>query len=422
MKPLTKSKLKPSIMLAAMALALSGALSACDNASDSNSGNQEVSETGDYERGPNNGRMLRDGDFALEITIYETGTPPQFRVYPYLNNAPVDAATVSLTMELGRHDGQIDRFRFQANQDYLSSPTVVTEPHSFDVNVTALRANQNYSWDYASYEGRTTISQAAADAANVRTEPVGPATIKETLDVIGRVDFAPDASAILRARFDGLVTHVYKSVGEKVRSGEPLAQIENNQSLRSYQVISPIDGVVMERFTNVGDVAGDDPLFVVADLTNLIVDFHVFPKDLHRVALGQVSQVASVDDRLVSEAVISTFLPTKELETQTVIARAPLSNPDQTWMPGMTVRGDIVVGEEEVALAVRPEAIQRFRDFDVVFAKVGDTYEVRMLELGRMTPDWVEVLGGIKPGQAYVTQNSFLIRADIEKSGASHDH
>jgi cobalt-zinc-cadmium efflux system membrane fusion protein len=58
----------------------------------------------------------------------------------------------------------------------------------------------------------------------------------------------------------------------------------------------------------------------------------------------------------------------------------------------------------------------------VVFAKVGDTYEVRMLELGQRDGEWAEVLGGLKPGTTYVTEQSHLIRADIEKSGASHDH
>jgi cobalt-zinc-cadmium efflux system membrane fusion protein len=75
-----------------------------------------------------------------------------------------------------------------------------------------------------------------------------------------------------------------------------------------------------------------------------------------------------------------------------------------------------------VPLAVRTEAIQPFRDFKVVFASFGQDYEVRMLELGRSSPEWTEVLSGIKPGTSYVAKGSFLIRADIEKSGASHDH
>ena len=42
----------------------------------------EAAAAGDYERGPNNGRLLRDGDFSLEVTIYEEGPEPLFRIYP----------------------------------------------------------------------------------------------------------------------------------------------------------------------------------------------------------------------------------------------------------------------------------------------------------------------------------------------------
>jgi cobalt-zinc-cadmium efflux system membrane fusion protein len=75
-----------------------------------------------------------------------------------------------------------------------------------------------------------------------------------------------------------------------------------------------------------------------------------------------------------------------------------------------------------VPLAVKSSALQRFRDFTVVFAKVGTTYEVRMLDLGVSDATWTEVKGGLKPGTEYVAENSFLVKADIEKSGASHDH
>ena len=71
---------------------------------------------------------------------------------------------------------------------------------------------------------------------------------------------------------------------------------------------------------------------------------------------------------------------------------------------------------------MRQSAVQGFRDFQVVFARFDDVYEVRMLELGRRNHDWIEVLGGIEAGTQYVTENSYLIKADIEKSGASHDH
>jgi cobalt-zinc-cadmium efflux system membrane fusion protein len=45
-----------------------------------------------------------------------------------------------------------------------------------------------------------------------------------------------------------------------------------------------------------------------------------------------------------------------------------------------------------------------------------------MLDLGRMDSEHAEVLSGLDAGATYVTGNSYLIKADIEKSGASHDH
>jgi cobalt-zinc-cadmium efflux system membrane fusion protein len=88
----------------------------------------------------------------------------------------------------------------------------------------------------------------------------------------------------------------------------------------------------------------------------------------------------------------------------------------------MALRGRVTINAVQVPLAVRTEALQRFRDFTVVFANYGEDYEVRMLELGRKSPEWTEVLSGIKPGTPYAAKGAFLIRADIEKSGASHDH
>ncbi|MDP2380154.1 MAG: heavy metal resistance protein CzcB, partial [Pseudohongiella sp.] len=36
--------------------------------------------------------------------------------------------------------------------------------------------------------------------------------------------------------------------------------------------------------------------------------------------------------------------------------------------------------------------------------------------------EFVEVLSGLSAGESYVVDNSYLIKADIEKSGAEHAH
>ena len=57
-----------------------------------------------------------------------------------------------------------------------------------------------------------------------------------------------------------------------------------------------------------------------------------------------------------------------------------------------------------------------------MFIQVDDTYEIRPLELGTSDGTLTEVLEGLQAGDRYVVDNSYLIKADIEKSGASHDH
>ena len=78
--------------------------------------------------------------------------------------------------------------------------------------------------------------------------------------------------------------------------------------------------------------------------------------------------------------------------------------------------------ETDVPLAVKASAIQTFRDWEVVFMQDGSMFEIAILELGRRDGEWAEVLSGLKAGQKYAAEHSFIIKADILKSGASHDH
>lgn len=407
----------------ATAVVLALLLAACGSGDPANQTPVGESEAADaeYERGPHRGRMLRDGDFALEVTIFETGVPPQYRLYAYRDDKPLKGSDVTATVELSRLDGEVNRFTFAPEDDYLVGSGTVVEPHSFDVKVTAAYAGTTHDWEFASYEGRTTIPAAIATDAGVKVEVAGPALIRDTVRLMGTVVLDADRHAGIKARFPGIVRAVRVQQGQRVRRGETLLVVEGNESMRSYPVTAPFDGVVLMRNTNVGDVAGDNTLVEMADLSEVWVELHAIGKDAWRLAAGQPVQINAATGDAEADTVIDTLLPLAT-RGQSVVARASLPNPDGRWRPGMTVSAKVTVGEREVALAVKEAGLQRFRDFTVVFAQVGDTYEVRMLELGARDGEQVEVLAGLKPGTRYVAEQSFLIKADVEKSGASHDH
>jgi len=376
----------------------------------------------EYERGPHNGRLLRDGDLAVEITIFEDGVEPQFRVYPYVKDKPIAPSSVELSMSLKRLGGGEDNFSFAPEEDYLKGDGIVEEPHSFDVAVRASLKGKTSSWAYESYEGRTTIAAAQAEASGVKVETAGPAAIEETVALSGRVELQPSGRADITAWYPGRIVAMTKAIGERVQKGETLARVTSSESLQTYSIPSPISGVVMARNANAGDVAGASPIYVVADARKVHAEFYVYPRDAERLRTGQDVIVRNLSGDKTARAKIEAILPSADMMTQTIVAHVDLPNEDQTWRPGQAVEGQAVVASVQAPLAVRSVALQRFRDFTVVFARVGETYEVRMLELGRKTPEWTEVLGGLEPGTVYVSSNAYLIRADIEKSGAGHDH
>lgn len=403
-------------------LILVAALAACSGPSpEPAAGETAAAASAEYERGPHRGRMLRDGNFALEITIFETGVPPQFRLYAYRDDKPIKPSEVKPVIELKRLDGEVNRFTFKAENDYLIGSGTVIEPHSFDVKVTAQSGGRNHAWSYASYEGRTTILAASAQEAGVKVEAAGPAIVRDTVRLMGTVALDANRRAEIKARFPGIVRSVPVQQGQRVSRGQTLATVEGNDSMRTYAVTAPFDGVVLTRTTNVGDVAGDAPLFELADMSNVWIELRAIGSDAERLSPGQRVQVSSATGGTKAEATIQTLLPVAG-SGQSVIARISIPNTEGKWRPGMTVSTEVTIASREVPLAVKESGLQRFRDFTVVFAQVGDTYEVRMLELGERDGEYAEVLGGLKPGTRYVAEQSYLIRADIEKSGASHDH
>jgi cobalt-zinc-cadmium efflux system membrane fusion protein len=114
--------------------------------------------------------------------------------------------------------------------------------------------------------------------------------------------------------------------------------------------------------------------------------------------------------------------PIGAVNTQTLLARAVLPNPDRSWRPGLFITAEVEVGVSEVPVAVALEALQRIRDWDVVFLAAGDLFEAQPVELGRRDAAYVEITSGLAAGQRYVAAGSFILKAEAGKSGAAHDH
>jgi cobalt-zinc-cadmium efflux system membrane fusion protein len=364
---------------------------------------------------------LADKDFALELAIFETGVPPEFRVWATAKGVPVAPRKVNLRVTLTRLGGQMDKIDFAPQDDFLRGDTVIYEPHSFVVSIEAEHRGEKHRWQYDNFEGRTRIESEIAAAFGLETAVAGGATIREAITVYGRIVTNAEKVRSVSARFEGVIKSVRVSIGDAVRAGQVLATVESNESLQNYTITAPISGIVTERLANPGEQTNSRVLFTIMDTATVWAELAVFPADRGRVQAGANVTLRTAAGEISREGKIARLNTTAE-PNQAVLARVVVDNLDGAFMPGTYIEGEIQVAEYSVPLAVKRTGLQSFRDFTVVYAQIGDEYEVRMLELGRQDSEWVEILGGLDAGTRYVTTNSYLVKADIEKSGASHDH
>lgn len=548
-------------------------------------GHEELEEESSHDeavqRGKHGGWLFAEKDFQIEVKIYEQGIPPQFRVYA---TEPANIKEIDLSIVLKRLD-RVDVIGFKPSGEYLLGDKVVAEPHSFDMVVKAKWKGQAFQWELSQIEGRAEFLPEAIKNADLVFKKAGPAKLVSTIRLPGEIGLNEEKVVHIVPRVDGVVTKVFKDLGDHVSTGEIIAILESRElaemkidylaatkqvdmarvdldretrvfkntksmldlleqeldpeeiyrqlkdmvigksreslipaqaklrlaksiynrekgllekgitsesefllaledyksaearyialrekiaydgdwSLRQkkktmemnqlnlettnqkllalgltpkevdelleqaehhftrYELRASLNGTVIQKHLTTGEaVKKDDDIFLLADLSDVWVNFSIPQKELNKVRLGQ--KVFIKEEQKTINAKLSYLSSVIDEKTRTVTGRVVIPNKKGDLRPGGYVTAELVLEERKVALAVEPDAIQSFRDWSVVFVKYGSLIEARPLELGADDGNRVEVLEGLKAGEEYVVKNSYAVKAEIEKSGATHSH
>lgn len=371
--------------------------------------------------GPNGGHLIVAGDYSLEIKIEEAATP-RFVAWAYHADKPLLPDKVRLLVDTERLGGAKESFVFVANEGRLVASTGVGEPHSFMIEVTGEIDGQKFNERYESFEGRTTIEANAAKDAGVVVAAVAPGDIVQSISANGVVIPRRGGEAVVTARFPGVVRRIDAEVGDRVAKGQALATVESDASLAEYVLRSPIAGTVVAREARIGESTAGEALFTVADLETLSVEMRLFGADASRVRVGARVRLVRPSDGAALETAVARVSPVIDTASQSVLVHTTIKNADRSWLPGTALRAGIEVRRTTVPIRVPVSALQKFGAGDVVFIRIGDVYEIRPVSIGRRSEDYAEILSGISVGDEIVVEQSYLIKADIEKSGAVHDH
>jgi cobalt-zinc-cadmium efflux system membrane fusion protein len=218
------------------------------------------------------------------------------------------------------------------------------------------------------------------------------------------------------------------NAGEVAKLAKRDEATPNASTLRQYELRSPLAGRVVERKVDVGTKVGGegDPadVYTVADLSTVWIELSVPTVELAKVKEGArvvvtPSQEGGGRHEEGKVIFVSPFLNQDTRSARVVVA---LPNKDMAWRPGTFVTAEVEVAQDEVAVRLPKAALQTVEGKRVVFVRTDEGFERREVELGRSDDDSHEVTAGLKPGEEVAVANSFLLKAELGKSEADHDH
>ena len=270
-------------------------------------------------------------------------------------------------------------------------------------------------------EGHIELTQEQIQHSGITLVTATSGTIRDVLPVYGVVATNAERVQSVTARFDGVIREVKKSVGDPVRKGETLVTVEANESLKTYSIVSALNGVITQRNANPGEQTTDTPLLVVQDFSTVWVELSIFPKDVAQVELGQQVRVLSLDSTQITEGKIIYIAPLGQAGNQAITARALIDNPNGIWKPGLFVNAQITRAEIAAPVVIRNEALQIVEDNPVVFVRGEEGFEPRTVTLGRTDGELSEVVVGLSADEVYVSKNSFILKAELGKGEVGDD-
>ena len=314
----------------------------------------------------------------------------------------------------------------------------------------------------------------------LRVEKVEMREVTQTIRTVGRVTFDETLLRQIHSKFEGYIEKLFvNATGQAVRKGEPLLSIYSPELLatqeeyllayRSRQrfasssdpglargaadlydaarrrlllwdirpedldrleksgltqkaltLVSPVDGFVLTRTAVAGArVMPSDSLFEIASLERVWVLADVYESEAPFVRPGQTAHVRlSYLPGRTWDGRVTFIAPVLDAATRTLKVRIEIPNRDAVLKPEMYADvllerplGRVLTGPESAVLATGT----RF----VVFVEASEgRFEPREVEVGPKVDSSYQVLQGLGPGDAVVTQANFLIDSESRLKAA----
>lgn len=190
--------------------------------------------------------------------------------------------------------------------------------------------------------------------------------------------------------------------GAAGRAAQAQAAVVAARAALDYATVrAPVDGVVVERLAEPGDMAmPGKPLVRLYDEKALRVELEVPEEQAGSIETATPLEVKVDATGAQYHTQVSEIVPASDPTSRSFLVRAPLPS-GQHLQPGMFARATFTIGSETV-LTVPRDAIAEVGQLETVRVVSDGGIQTRMISLGRGFGDRVEVLAGLAPGEQVV--------------------
>ncbi|MBI5920310.1 MAG: efflux RND transporter periplasmic adaptor subunit [Betaproteobacteria bacterium] len=360
-----------------------------------------------------------------------------------------------------------------------TSPTPKKDPMGMDY-IPVYEGEDDGAAGTSGASSQIRIGTEKVQKLGVRTEAASLRTLDKTIRAAGRIE--PDERSLytITAKFEGYVERLHVNVtGQAVGKGQPLfeayspelisaqreyaiaaqglqslkeaggdaqngmaqlaaaslARLKNwdiseeqvktltqsGEAKRTLIFRSPVNGIVTEKKAVQGmRFMPGEVLYQIANLSTVWIIADVFEQDIGLVKPGTLAQIRiNAYPGRVFEGAITYIYPTLKAETRTIPVRVELANPGQLLKPGMFAQMELAIRGKGKVVTVPASAVIDSGVRQIVLVQLQEgRFEPREVKLGARSEDHVEVLAGIKDGEAVVVAANFLIDAESNLKAA----
>ncbi|HET6975819.1 MAG TPA: efflux RND transporter periplasmic adaptor subunit [Pyrinomonadaceae bacterium] len=261
----------------------------------------------------------------------------------------------------------------------------------------------------------------APDGTDDRVDPEKTATVRQARAVLDEARNSRDRAArlveqgvIAKAEFDTATATFkvaegrYQDAYEEIRNRQGiLAQRRSEldlarQQLKDTSVVAPLDGIVQEKKTSVGEyLAAGAPVVDIVKMDPLRLRAQIPERESQTVRPGQDVRVTVEGDEIVYLGKIMRLSPVIAEQNRVLMVEADVRN-NGKLRPGSFAHAEIVTNDAKMAVTVPNNTIVTFAGIEkVIVVQNGKALE-KPITTGRRTAEFTEIVSGISVGEKVV--------------------